>query len=46
MLVADCAGPDGTAEWMTANGILLEIGYKTAQRWGVVGRGIKVEVIR
>jgi hypothetical protein len=43
--VADCAGPDAV-DWMAANGILLEVGYETAVRWGTVGRGIEVEVIQ
>lgn len=46
MLVADCAADDGTPEWMAANGILLEVGHETARRWGIVGRGVKVQVIR
>lgn len=43
-LVADCAGSDATRRWMTQNNILIEVDYLTAKRWGVVGRGAKVEV--
>jgi len=48
-LVADCAGPqlrpDGLTggEWMERNGIFAEVGFPTAERWGVVGRGVMVE---
>ena len=51
-LVADCAGPqlraDGLTggEWMRANGVLLEVDYRTAVRWNTVGRGIGVEVLK
>lgn len=43
-LVADCAmptGTDGAAEWMEENNVAMEVGYKTAERWGMVGRGFK-----
>lgn len=47
MLVVDCAQiGDGTVEWMENNGVLLEVGYPTAERWETVGRGVEVEVIR
>lgn len=48
-LVVDCAGPqlreDGLTggEWMEENGIVVEVGYPTAERWGTVGRGVMVE---
>ena len=45
-IVADCAmppGTDGAYEWMTRNNILVEVDYKTADRWGSVGRGIYIE---
>jgi hypothetical protein len=52
LLVADCAGSqlraDGLTggEWMRANGVLLEVDYRTAVRWNTVGRGIGVEVLK
>lgn len=48
-LVVDCAGPqlrpDGLTggEWMQNNNIIVEVGYPTAQDWGTIGRGIKIE---
>lgn len=48
-LVVDCAGPqlrpDGKTggQWMRDNNVLVEVGYPTAVRWGVVGRGVEVE---
>jgi len=48
-LVADCAGPqlrlDGFTggQWMEKNRIIVEVGYPTVERWGVVGRGVMVE---
>ncbi|MBU2051218.1 MAG: hypothetical protein KKH61_19900 [Gammaproteobacteria bacterium] len=48
-LVADCAmpkGTDGAYEWMTENGIGVEVDYETAVRWGIVGRGARVEIGR
>lgn len=48
-LVVDCAGPqlrpDGLTggQWMERNGIIAEVGYPTAERWGTVGRGVMVE---
>ena len=44
-LVVDCAQPDA-AEWMRANGIIVEIDYATAKRWDTIGKGIEVQVIR
>jgi len=47
--VVDCARPagtDGAIEWMERYGIDLEISHKTAQRWGTVGRGIKIRYSR
>ena len=44
-LVVDCAAPgDGTLEWMEANNVLVEVSYETAERWGVVGRGVPIEI--
>ena len=45
-LVADCANPaDGADLWMERNGILVEVDYNTAVRWGTVGKGINVEML-
>jgi hypothetical protein len=44
-LVTDCSGHKETTSWMTRNGIYGEVDYGTAVRWGVVGRGVKVEVL-
>ena len=44
--VIDCARDgDGTAEWMDANNILLEMSHKRAVELGTVGRGIAVEMV-
>jgi len=46
-MVADCTkqpGTDGAYEWMTENGIGVEVSYETAARWGYVGRGFRVEI--
>ena len=43
--VADCAGADGTPQWMAENNIILELSYETARRWGVVGGGFAVECL-
>lgn len=42
-LVADCAGSAATRAWMDRGNILLEIDGATARRWGVVGRGARIE---
>ena len=47
--MVDCARPagsDGAIEWMDRWGIDLEISHATAQRWGTVGRGIKIKYSR
>lgn len=41
MLAYDCAGDPGTRAWMTKGHVIGEIDYYTAQRWGVVGRGLR-----
>lgn len=38
-IVTDCAGNDGTPQWMEENNILTEVDYQTAARWGIYGRG-------
>lgn len=45
MLVVDCSGDEATSKWMKDNNIVIEVGYETAVRWGVVGEGVEVEVI-
>jgi len=46
-LAADCAGlADGGYSWMKRGNILAEVDYATALRWGTVGRGIRVEMMR
>jgi len=45
-LVVDCAGDAATRAWMERNGILVEVDAQTAQRWGVVGRGARIEVVQ
>jgi len=44
-LVADCSGHAETSAWMQRNNICAEVGYKTAERWGVVGRGAEVDIL-
>jgi hypothetical protein len=38
-VVSDCAGNDGTPQWMEENRIISEVDAVTAERWGIVGRG-------
>lgn len=38
-IVTDCAGNDGTPQWMEENRVVVEVDYETAVRWGIVGRG-------
>ncbi len=53
-LVTDCAGKndarasDGLsgAEWMIGYGVLIEVDYLTAVRWGTIGRMTSVQVQR
>jgi len=45
LMVADCSGHQETTNWMERNNIIMEIGYETALRWGVVGRGARVQVV-
>ena len=46
-LVADCAGiADGGYAWMVRNNVIVEVDYKTAERWNAIGRGIKVQMGR
>lgn len=46
-LAVDCAGySDGGYQWMLDGGIIAEIDYDSAIRWGVVGRGVRVEMRR
>lgn len=32
-LVADCAGDDGTPQWMLTNNIIMELDYPTFMKW-------------
>lgn len=41
-LVVDCAGPDAI-DWMEDNDILVEVDYKTAERWGTIDQWLYVE---
>lgn len=43
-LVADCGCPQGRA-WMLERGILVEVDFETAARWGTAGRGVRVEML-
>lgn len=43
-LVVDCGCPVGYA-WMVNNGVLVEVDYETAARWGTVGYGIDIEML-
>jgi len=45
LMIADCSGHQETTNWMKRNNIIMEVGYETALRWGVVGRGAKVSII-
>lgn len=42
-LIADCPHDQATRNWMTGNGILVEVDYATALRWDVVGRAAPIE---
>jgi len=45
-LAVDCAGiADGGYSWMVNSGIIAEIDYDSAVRWGVVGIGVEIEMI-
>lgn len=45
MLVADCAGADGTLDWMLANNIVAELDYSLFTRWAAeYGRPLAVEM--
>jgi len=45
-LAVDCAGiADGGYAWMVNGGIIAEVGWETAQRWGTIGYGIEIEMI-
>ena len=46
-IVADCAGvADGGYAWMVRLGVLVEVDYQTAKRWGCIGRLMRVEMKR
>lgn len=38
-VVFDCAGNDGTIEWMQESDVVLELDYYTAQAYDMVNRG-------
>lgn len=46
VVIADCAGNDGTPQWMAENGIIAELSYELADRFGAVGGGVEIEVMR
>lgn len=41
-LIVDCAGAD-SLDWMEDNNILVEVDYKTAERWGTIDQWLYVE---
>lgn len=41
-LVVDCAGPDAL-DWMLEHGILVEVDYKTAERWDTINQWQSIE---
>lgn len=44
-VVFDCAGNDGTAQWMQENNVVLELDFYTADRYGMVESGaVRVRV--
>ena len=44
-IVFDCAGNDGTVEWMESSGIIVEVDYYTAMDYGMIDRGaLRVKV--
>jgi hypothetical protein len=43
-LITDCSGHTETSQWMWRNNIIVEVDYRTALRWDVVGYGVEVEV--
>lgn len=46
VVVADCAGNDGTPEWMKENNIIVELSYELAVQFGAVDGGVEIEVMR
>lgn len=38
-IVFDCAGADGTANWMAESNIVLELDFYTATAYGMIDRG-------
>ncbi|HTP06701.1 MAG TPA: hypothetical protein VMP08_00515 [Anaerolineae bacterium] len=40
LMVFDCAGDDPTRQWMKLWNVIGEVDYYTAQRWGMLGRGM------
>lgn len=42
-LVSDCAGADGTPEWMAVNNVVMELDYPTFTRWADA-YGVPLEV--
>lgn len=40
MMVFDCAGDDVTRQWMKIWNVIGEVDFYTAQRWGMLGRGM------
>ena len=40
LMVFDCAGDDETRQWMKRENVIGEVDFYTAQRWGMLRRGI------
>ena len=40
LMVFDCAGDDETRQWMKLWNVVGEVDFYTAQRWGMLGRGM------
>ena len=40
LMVFDCAGDDETRQWMKRGNVIGEVDFYTAQRWGMLKRGI------
>jgi hypothetical protein len=40
LMVFDCAGDDETRRWMKLWNVIGEVDFYTAQRWGMLGRGM------
>jgi hypothetical protein len=46
-LIVDCASKDdGGYQWMDTNNVIAEVDFETAKRWGVIGHGVNIEMMK